>query len=62
MGIEMEEQIPSRTRSSMLGSHQDHPVPVGVTMKVMTERSYAIWFKLYSFDPMRINNSCTDCF
>ena len=38
----MEEQIPFRNRSSMLGSSQDHPVPVGVTTKVMTERGYVV--------------------
>ena len=38
----MEEQIPSKTRSSMLGSRQDHPVPTGVTAKAMTERGYVV--------------------
>jgi hypothetical protein len=40
MEIEMEEQVPSKTRSSMLGSPQDHPVPAGLTAKVLTERGY----------------------
>jgi hypothetical protein len=38
----MEEQILSKIRSPMLGSNHDHPVPVGVTMKVMTERGYVV--------------------
>ena len=36
--IKMEEQTPSRDRSSILGSSQDHPAPVGVTVKTKIER------------------------
>lgn len=38
----MEEHTVQRKRSSILGSSHDHPVPVGVTMKIMIERGYGI--------------------
>jgi hypothetical protein len=39
--IEMEEQIPSRNLSLLLGRGKDYPAPVGVTIKTTIERGEA---------------------
>lgn len=50
-------QVPVDEKEPLLTFHREH----APTNYVLLHQWRPIWFKLYQFDPMCINSSCTDC-
>jgi hypothetical protein len=51
-------QVPENEKKPLLVFHREY----AHSNYVLLHQWRPVWFKLYSFDPMCINSSCTDCF